>query len=99
MNKIVEFYTKALENEETKKELIMILGEKKFEEADDTQLEKIGEVAKKLGYEITIEEAKAYLNKEDAELDAEDLDAVAGGKGETSIGNCGNGVGGIIVDL
>ncbi len=81
MSKISEFYAKALADESAKKELITILGENKIEEASDEQLTKVGELAKKLGYDITVEEAKAYLNRDDSELADDDLDAVAGGTG------------------
>ncbi len=92
MSKITEFYAKAMENEDIKKELIEILGDRKFEEADDTQLVKIGDVAKKTGYEISMDEVKAYFSKEDTELDIDDLDAVAGGKYDTIICETGTGV-------
>ncbi len=99
MSKVTEFYAKAMENEEIKNELIKILGDKKFEEADDTQLAKIGEVAKKMGYEISMDEAKAYFSKEDAELDVDDLDAVAGGKYDNSSVVCTNGVGSVEINV
>lgn len=103
MSKISEFYAKALADEAARNELIVILGDKKFEEADDAQLVKIGEVAKKLGYDISLEEAKNYLTAENGELEEDDLEAVAGGKGgggsTASFGNCTNGVGGIHTEL
>lgn len=106
MSKMSEFYAKAIADESAKAELIAILGEKKLEEADDAQLEKIGEVAKKLGFEISLEEAKGYLGGAETELDEEDLDAVAGGKGgsttnnnSVSFGDCGNGIGGMRIDV
>lgn len=98
MSKVTDFYAKALADESAKKELITILGDKKIEEASDEQLAKVGELAKKLGFEITIDEAKAYLSSDNAELDEDDLDAVAGGKGGGPI-TCHNGVGNITVDL
>lgn len=98
MSKISEFYAKVMEDEAAKKELIGILGEKKFEEADDAQLAKVGELAKKLGFEITVDEAKAYFNT-DSELNEDDLDAVAGGKGNRGSINCTNGVGSIETEI
>jgi hypothetical protein len=97
MSKVSDFYAKAVEDEASKNELIAILGDKKITEASDEQLVKVGELAKKIGFEITLDEAKAYLNGGE-ELDEEDLDAVAGGKGSggnTSIEkiHCENGVG------
>lgn len=99
MSKVTDFYAKALADESAKKELITILGDKKFEEASDEQLVKVGELAKKLGFEITIEEAKAYLSSDSTELDEDDLDAVAGGKGRSSTVTCHNGVGSIGIEL
>lgn len=103
MSKISEFYAKALADEATKTELATILGEKTIQNADDEQLAKVGELAKKLGYDITIEEAKEYLNPEEAELDDDDLEAVAGGKGDTITNNytytCENGIGAVDVEV
>ncbi|MGN0629877.1 MAG: hypothetical protein ACI4JN_00980 [Ruminococcus sp.] len=79
MSKVTDFYAKALADESAKKKLITILGDNRIEEASDEQLAKVGELAKQLGFDITIEEAKAYLSGNNAELDEEDLDAVAGG--------------------
>jgi hypothetical protein len=103
MSKISDFYAKATADETSKNELIAILGDKKLTEASDEQLVKVGELAKKIGFEITIDEAKAYLNGGD-ELDEDDLDAVAGGKGSggnTTIGTieCKNGVGYGTIDV
>lgn len=83
MSKITDFYAKAFSDVSTKKELTAILGDKNIEEASDEQLVKIGELAKKLGFDISIKEAKDYMSGNNAELDDDDLDAVAGGKGQT----------------
>lgn len=92
MSKISEFYTKAMEDETSRQLLEEILGDRRFEGANDEQLLRIGEVAKRLGYEISLEEAKAYLNGEETALDEDDLDAVAGGKGVyISYKNCETG--------
>ncbi len=100
MSKVSEFYAKALADESAKKELIVILGENKIEDASDDQLAKVGKLAKKLGYDITVDEAKAYLKGDNAELDEDDLDAVAGGKGSnTGDVSCSNGVGNVNVTL
>lgn len=80
MSKLSEFYSKVLSEESTKKELSEILGGIPLEEADDLKLGQIGELAGKLGFDITIEEAREYLHSEETELDEDDLDAVAGGK-------------------
>ena len=81
MSKVTDFYAKAMADESAKAEISSILGGTEINAATDEQLVKIGEVAKKLGFDITVDEAKAYLNPEEAELDEDDLDAVAGGKG------------------
>lgn len=84
MSKLSEFYTKAISDESAKAKLSDILGGKFINEADEEQLKKIGLLAKEMGFEITVNEAKAYLNGDNAELDDDDLDAVAGGKGDVS---------------
>ncbi|MCM1328251.1 MAG: hypothetical protein NC253_02325 [Ruminococcus sp.] len=89
MSKISEFYAKAISDEGSKAKLGEILGGKKIGEASDEQLEKIGVLAKELGFEITVGEAKEYLSG-DAELDDDELDSVAGGKGNVGI-NCTSG--------
>lgn len=98
MKKITEFYTKAISNEGTKAKLEEILGGKPINEADDKQLKKIGELAKELGFEITVEEAKDYLSGNNAALGDDDLDAVAGGKTPTPVCenngvSCNDGIG------
>ena len=96
MSKFNDFYKKVMEDEKIKAEVIEVLGDDTFEKASDEKLAKIGEIAKKAGYEFTLEEAKAHF--EGGELDEDELDAVAGGKGgggDTNIGgDCVNGVGG-----
>lgn len=81
MSKITDFYTLAMKKEETRKALEGILNGKLLKDADDGQLSQVGVLAAELGYDITLEEAKEYLNSEETELNEEDLDAVAGGKG------------------
>lgn len=80
MSKVSDFYAKVMSDEGTKAKLGNILGGKSINEADDEQLKKIGGLAKELGFEITVEEAKNYLKGDNTELDDDDLDAVAGGK-------------------
>lgn len=92
MNKVTEFYAKALADESSKAELASILGESRIQDASDEQLKKIGQLAEKLGYEITVQEAKDYLNGSETELGEEDLEAVAGGKGGNTY-ICNNGIG------
>lgn len=92
MHKVAEFYAAALENKDARAKLSEILGETRIDEADDTQLAKVGEVAKELGFDISVDEAKAYLRPSDAELNDDELDEVAGGKGDTYV-TCESGVG------
>lgn len=84
MSKMSDFYSAVINDEASKKELTDILKGKPFEEATDEQLEQIGKLSEKLGIKIDIEEAKAFLRDSDKELNEEDLDAVAGGKGDSS---------------
>ena len=83
MSKITEFYAKAAADEGARVKLQDILGGKDIHSASDDELVKIGELAKEMGYDISIDEAKAFLDPIDSELDDDDLDAVAGGKGES----------------
>ena len=103
MNKISEFYIKAMSDKTAKEELAKILDGKDFSSADDKKLIKIGELAERLGFDITIEEVKAFLGLENGELDEEELDAVAGGKGvtvyEKNFGDCNGGVGGVRISV
>ncbi|MGN0629879.1 MAG: hypothetical protein ACI4JN_00990 [Ruminococcus sp.] len=79
MSKITEFYAKVLADRTAKNEFLAILENTSIDNASDEQLAKVGELAKKLGFDITMEEAKAYLSGDNSELDEDDLDAVAGG--------------------
>lgn len=87
MDRINEFYTRALSEEASAKELARILGTTPVSDATDEMLEQIGALAGKLGYEISAGEARDYLNSKDesenGELADDELDAIAGGKGET----------------
>lgn len=83
MSKISDFYAAAIADTVAKKKLEDILGKNDVSAASDEQLLKIGELAKQLGFEITIDEAKDFLRRDEAELDDEELEAAAGGKGQT----------------
>ena len=99
MSKFVDFYNKALADASSKKELAAILDGKPMESATDEQLEKIGAVAKKLGFDITLDEARKYLTPGDKKLEEEDLDAVAGGKGDNDTDCQDVSVGTVIVNM
>lgn len=80
MAKFMEFYKKAVGEPEIRAKLEAILSGKEMDQANDQQLEQIGEVAKSLGYTFTMDEVKAFLHpKEESELSDDQLDAVAGG--------------------
>lgn len=100
MSAFTEFYTKVMEHSDTKKELETILDGQRMEEIGDDKLRKIGAIAKRLGYEITLEEAKSYFQGDDVLLDEEDLDAVAGGKSYVhEFDDCDKGVGAIAITI
>lgn len=103
MSKISEFYIKAMSDQTAKEELVKILDGRDFSSADDEKLIKIGELAGRLGFDITMEEMKAFLDSKEGELDEEALDAVAGGKGvtvyEKNFGDCNKGVGGVRISV
>lgn len=84
MSKISDFYAKAIADDAAKKELDSILDGKELNEASEEQLLKVGKLADRLGFSITLDEARSYLKGENVELDEDDLEAVAGGKGDTS---------------
>ena len=77
--KIAEFYAKVTSDEKLKAKLEKILGGKDITEASDDQLKEIGEIAKELGYNFTIEEVKDFIASGDVQLDEDALDNVAGG--------------------
>ena len=79
MDKFEEFYNKAMADEQAKSELKAVFDGKKIGELSDEELLKVVIIAEKLGFAITLEEAKAYFAREDEELSDDDLDKVAGG--------------------
>ena len=100
MSKFNDFYKKVMEDEKIKAEVIKVLGDDTFEKASDEKLAKIGEIAKNAGFEFTLDEAKAHFAG--GELNEDELDAVAGGKGSETTqsgGNCTNGVGNSQVNI
>ncbi len=81
MSKFQDFYLKSIADADAKKEIAAILDGKPMEEATDEQLEKVGAVAKRLGFDITVAEARDFLVPSNQKLSEDDLDSVAGGKG------------------
>ena len=65
MDKFKEFYTQVMADDSVKAEVKKILGKTPVDEATDEQLLQLGELAKTLGLDISLKEAKAYLANED----------------------------------
>ena len=79
MSKVADFYAKVMSSDELQGKLGDILQGKNIVDATDDDLKKIGEVAKAAGFDITMEEAKEYIQSDEAAVSDEALDAVAGG--------------------
>ncbi len=77
--KIAEFYAKVTSDDALKAKVEKILGGAEITDATDDQLKAIGEIAKELGYNFTIDEVKEYIASGDVQLDEDALDNVAGG--------------------
>jgi predicted ribosomally synthesized peptide with nif11-like leader len=77
--KIAEFYAKVTEDDALKAKVEKILGGADITEATDDQLKAIGEIAKELGYNFTIDEVKDFIASGDVKLNEDALDNVAGG--------------------
>ena len=86
MDKFKEYYVQAMTDDSVRAEVKKILGRTSVDEATDEQLIQLGELAKTLGLDIALDEAKAYLSKshddEEGEISADELQAIAGGKGD-----------------
>ena len=84
--KIAEFYAKVTEDDALKAKLEKILGGNDITEATEDQLKKIGDIAKEMGYNFTIDEVKDFIASGEVQLSDDALDNVAGGvnKGVTS---------------
>lgn len=83
MSKINDFYVTAISNADSRKRLEEILGGNNIFEASDEQFVKIGELAKSLGFDINIDEARDFLCSDEGEIGDDELDSVAGGKNQT----------------
>lgn len=84
MDKFQEFYTQTMTNDAVRAEVKKIIGKTPVNEATDEQLIQLGELAKTLGLDFSLEEVKAYFGNEadddEVELSSSELQAVAGGK-------------------
>ena len=78
-NKISEFYAKVMADEKLKAKFEKVLAGKEITEASDDQLKQIGDIAKELGYNFTLEDVKDFIKSGDVQLSDDALDAVAGG--------------------
>ena len=83
MSKFNDFFKNIMEHSELKAEVAGVLGDVPFEKASDEQLVKIGKIAKKAGFDFALDEVKEFFAC--GELDDDDLDAVAGGKDDTTV--------------
>lgn len=94
MSKMADFYAKVISDGTLRDKVNAVLADKDISQASDEQLKKIGEIAKEAGYDINLEEAKAYLASEAKDLSDSALDAVAGGtiKGKVTCEGKGAGV-------
>jgi len=92
--KIAEFYAKVTEDAKCKAEVEKILGGKEITEATDDQLKKIGEIAKEMGYNFTLDEVKDFIASGEVQLSDDALDNVAGGvnKGQNTCTGVGAGI-------
>ena len=79
MSKVADFYQKAVADAAAKAKLDQVLGGAAIEELTDAQLQELGKIAKGMGFDITMEEAKAYLKSVGEELSDDALQEVAGG--------------------
>ena len=86
MSKMSDFYTKVVSDAGLRAKVDAVLAGKDIANLTDEELQKIGEIAKGAGFDISIDEAKAYLASDAKDLSDEALDAVAGGinKGKVS---------------
>ena len=92
--KISEFYAKVTEDDAIKAKVEKILGGAEITDASDDQLKAIGEIAKEMGYNFTIDEVKEFIASGDVKLDEDALDNVAGG-GNKGLSSCSSDCAGI----
>jgi len=92
MSKFKEFYDKINSDAEIGAEFKKVLEEQKiapgtpFEKFNEENLNALIPFAKKAGFDFTLDEVKAFLksNTEGGELSDDELEAVAGGKGNSN---------------
>ena len=93
MSKVADFYAKVSADESVRAQVEKVIGSTNVSELSDEQLQKIGEIAKGLGFDISLADAKEYLKSVEGELSDAALNAVAGGgtdnkcKGNNYTGN------------
>ena len=84
MSKAGNFFAKLAADKEAMDKLDHVLGGKEIADLTDAQKEEIGKIIKSLGFDLTAEDVKSYLESEDRELSDDALEAVAGGKFDNS---------------
>ena len=95
MSKFKGFYDKINSDAEIGAEFKKVLEEQKitpgtpFEKFSEENLNALIPLAKKAGFDFTLDEVKAFLksNAEGGELSDDELEAVAGGKGNSNSGS------------
>lgn len=78
MDKVAEFFTKAAKDETAKEEFWEIVGDRKPDDLTDSDFEKLSGFAKKLGFDIMVEDLRSYLTPS-GDLSDDALGEVAGG--------------------
>ena len=84
MSKAGNFFAKLAADKEAMDKLDHVLGGKEIADLTDAQKEEIGKIIKGLGFDLTAEDVKSYLESEDRELPDDALQAVAGGGSDIS---------------
>lgn len=85
MEKFTAFYQRVTTDEKLAARVAEILGDdEQIDKVTDEQLQQLSALAKEIGLDISVEEAREYLNREDDRsetLTNDQLEMVAGGKG------------------
>lgn len=88
MEKFTAFYQRVTSDEKLAARVAEILGDdEQIDNVTDEQLQQLSALAKEIGLDISVEEAREYLNREDDRnetLTNDQLEMVAGGKGGSS---------------
>ncbi|MDO4273664.1 MAG: hypothetical protein Q4D16_08340 [Eubacteriales bacterium] len=89
MDKFQQFYEKLTESGKEKEFQEILLkyhpNAASFADIGEEAWKEVGKMAEDMGYSIKPEEAVEYFSGEEIELDEDDLDSVAGGKGKNYV--------------